>query len=77
MRNLIAWIKSEFTYEMCEQHPTHRKDENMFVGCLECYGEACAEYYKKEKARKKEERIEEMKEAIIRANNEINGVSSI
>jgi hypothetical protein len=64
-KSIKEFFIAEFTKEVCDKHPTARMSK--FIGCVDCYKEACAEDY----LERREARIEEMKEAIIRANNAI------
>jgi len=75
--NLFKNIKEKWnkylddTYGVCEKHKIRLE---MYIGCYFCNQEHRIEYHKKQK----EDRIEETKEAIIRAHKELkNGNKNI
>ena len=69
LQKIKKWlIEEEFIHDYCSKHPTHKTNENYFAGCMACWREKCEKHLLGER----EIRIEETKEAIVRAHKEIN-----
>ena len=64
IQNIKQFLKDEFTVKKC---PKHSEVIEMYVGCKSCYREARKEAMRLDR----EYRIEEIKEAIIRAKREM------